>query len=140
MLSLIEGMIFEADPVTKQVPAYFSGIFGLVMFLPVLAVSWRRLHDTGRPGWYALLPMALSFVTLVTMFTGVLAFAHVASGSVDPDGLRGIAAWFGIGGIFLAILLQIAVTILMIYWMTRPSDPLPNAYGPPALPFTPARD
>ena len=33
----------------------FSGIFILATFLPYLAVTVRRLHDTGRTGWWLLL-------------------------------------------------------------------------------------
>ncbi|MDE6101281.1 MAG: DUF805 domain-containing protein [Paramuribaculum sp.] len=33
----------------------FTGIVNLLFFLPTLAVSVRRLHDTGRSGWFYLL-------------------------------------------------------------------------------------
>ncbi|MEM7361669.1 MAG: DUF805 domain-containing protein [Bacteroidota bacterium] len=32
-------------------------IYVLLNFLPMLAVSARRLHDTGRSGWWLLLPI-----------------------------------------------------------------------------------
>ena len=32
-----------------------SGLYSLIVFLPGLAVSVRRLHDTGHSGWYNLL-------------------------------------------------------------------------------------
>lgn len=32
-----------------------SGLYTLIVFLPRLAVSVRRLHDTGHSGWYYLL-------------------------------------------------------------------------------------
>lgn len=32
-----------------------SGLYSLIVFLPGLAVSVRRLHDTGHSGWYYLL-------------------------------------------------------------------------------------
>lgn len=32
-----------------------SGLYSLIVFLPDLAVSVRRLHDTGHSGWYNLL-------------------------------------------------------------------------------------
>lgn len=38
-------------------PAYF--IYALATFLPGLAVSVRRLHDTGRSGWYLLLTLTV---------------------------------------------------------------------------------
>ena len=61
-------------------------IFRLATFLPALAVVWRRLHDTGRPGWYALIPLLVSFAMVLFMFTGIFgvsdqnhAFGQVAS-------------------------------------------------------------
>lgn len=38
-----------------------SGIFSLAMLIPSIAVGVRRLHDTGRSGWWLL----LSFIPLV---------------------------------------------------------------------------
>lgn len=38
-----------------------TGIYYLVVLLPTVAVSIRRLHDTGRPGWWIL----VSFVPIV---------------------------------------------------------------------------
>ncbi len=32
-----------------------SSLHGLTVFLPSLAVGTRRLHDTGRSGWWQLL-------------------------------------------------------------------------------------
>ena len=40
-------------------PARFAFVFAIVFsvltFIPNLAVSWRRFHDLGRPGWFHLL-------------------------------------------------------------------------------------
>ena len=33
----------------------FGTIFGVALFVPSLAVSVRRLHDTGRSGWWILI-------------------------------------------------------------------------------------
>ncbi|MEV6414281.1 DUF805 domain-containing protein [Kribbella sp. NPDC051718] len=32
-----------------------SGLYSLAVLVPGLAVSWRRLHDTGRSGWWYLI-------------------------------------------------------------------------------------
>jgi len=47
-----------------------SGIFALAMILPSLSVSVRRLHDTGRSGWWlliGLIPLLGAIVLLVFM-------------------------------------------------------------------------
>jgi len=35
-------------------PTWFSLLFQLAVFLPTLAVGVRRLHDSGKSGWYIL--------------------------------------------------------------------------------------
>lgn len=36
-------------------PQVLSGLYSLAVFLPSLAVGVRRLHDTGRSGWWLLI-------------------------------------------------------------------------------------
>ena len=43
------------------------GLYGLAILLPGLAVAIRRLHDTGRSGWWlfiSLVPLIGSFILL----------------------------------------------------------------------------
>lgn len=47
-----------------------SGIYSLAVILPSLGVTVRRLHDTGRSGWWiliALIPLIGAIVLLVFM-------------------------------------------------------------------------
>lgn len=55
---IIEGM-------TKT--AFVSAILNLIMFLPSVAAATRRLHDTGRSGWWQLLYLTIigAFVVLI---------------------------------------------------------------------------
>ena len=49
---------------------YFGNIFALATFLPTWAVQVRRLHDTGRSGWwllFALVPLIGVIVLLIWM-------------------------------------------------------------------------
>lgn len=44
-----------------------SGVYSLIVFIPALAVLIRRLHDTGRPGWWffiVFLPIVGAFVLI----------------------------------------------------------------------------
>ena len=57
---MLDGAIFAGkmyDP--------FNSIFGLVTFIPSVAVSVRRLHDTDRSGWWYLLHLVLVIGTIV---------------------------------------------------------------------------
>ncbi|KUP07442.1 membrane protein [Bacillus coahuilensis m2-6] len=46
-------------------PSVLTGIYSLAILLPSLAVSVRRLHDTGRSGWWLL-------INLVPLIGGIV--------------------------------------------------------------------
>jgi uncharacterized membrane protein YhaH (DUF805 family) len=51
----MDWLIFGASP--GALPAYFVAIFIVALTPPLLAISVRRLNDTGRSGWLLLLAM-----------------------------------------------------------------------------------
>ena len=49
---------FACGFLAKQVSGYFgiiNAVYTFATFIPALAIDFRRLHDTGRSGWYTLL-------------------------------------------------------------------------------------
>jgi uncharacterized membrane protein YhaH (DUF805 family) len=48
--AIIDRSLFDTSTISP-----LNAIFGLVCFLPGLAVSFRRLHDIDRTGWWWLL-------------------------------------------------------------------------------------
>jgi len=51
-------------------PGVLGGLYGLAVIVPGIAVSVRRLHDTGRSGWWllvGLVPLIGSIILLVFM-------------------------------------------------------------------------
>ncbi|TDM00591.1 MAG: DUF805 domain-containing protein [Flavobacteriaceae bacterium] len=63
LLALSLNIIIQFIPEDNYLLLPF-GIFLLVIFIPRLAVSWRRAHDVGRSGWYTLIP----FYNIMLMF------------------------------------------------------------------------
>ncbi|MDR6554738.1 DUF805 domain-containing protein [Paenibacillus qinlingensis] len=64
IISIALGII-EAIIGTNQV---LSFIYSLAILLPSLAVAFRRLHDTGKSGWWlliSLIPLIGSIILLV---------------------------------------------------------------------------
>lgn len=58
---------------------FLSGIYGLAVIVPSLAVLVRRLHDTGRSGWWVfinLIPFVGSIILLVFLVSDSAAGAN----------------------------------------------------------------
>ena len=49
---------------------FFNGCVALVMLVPSITVGVRRLHDTGRSGWWLLLPVVplIGLIMLLVFF------------------------------------------------------------------------
>jgi uncharacterized membrane protein YhaH (DUF805 family) len=105
LLSLIDAALFGDDMLLG-----LSGLFVIFTFLPQIAVLWRRLHDTGRPGWFNFLPS----IPLVALFSGALR----SGGSIDS----------------LVVLVLVCVSILLmitiLVFLALPSQAGPNRFGP----------
>ncbi|MEX3314540.1 DUF805 domain-containing protein [Sulfitobacter sp. PS-8MA] len=122
--------------VTSLIWAPLNLVFTLAVIVPLLAAGARRLQDTGRPGWYIVIPAALSL--LMSLFTPAMPDPDAMMMGSDPaaqiehmDGMMG-----NMGGMaFFAVLglIQLVVSLVFLWWLTRPSDPAPNAYGPPPV-------
>ncbi|WEV74235.1 DUF805 domain-containing protein [Bifidobacterium sp. ESL0798] len=76
-------------------------IWILAIFVPILAVSIRRLHDSNKSGWWILLPMVLIAVSAIIVVTAssvanasigtlVLNTGHAGSGIAFAVGIAGI--------------------------------------------------
>lgn len=58
LLSCLLALIFAAsDMGGAEIFVILNGIWSLIIFLPNLAVTVRRLHDAGHSGWYYLISM-----------------------------------------------------------------------------------
>tara|TARA_B100001989_G_C24504203_1_gene446583 strand:+ start:738 stop:1265 length:528 start_codon:yes stop_codon:yes gene_type:complete len=79
-----------------------SNLWALIVFLPGISLSFRRLHDIGKSGFWAFLPLAGFFPAILTIYD---------------------EAWLGV-----AMLLVIALYILVIVWFCMPGHS-ENKYG-----------
>lgn len=92
--------------------------------VPLLAAGSRRLQDTGRAGRWVFVPVGLylagfMLVMWVYMFSGV-----------DPWSPKEAKRLFGVFS--MAAMAPFALSLLtVLVWMTQPSQPGTNAYGPP---------
>lgn len=68
ILAIVASIIDRAIGTDPGKVGIVSSLLGLALFLPSLAVSVRRLHDTSRSGWWVLLgliPLVGAIILLV---------------------------------------------------------------------------
>ncbi|WP_273523802.1 DUF805 domain-containing protein [Rhodosalinus sediminis] len=107
-----------------RAPSVLSGLFSLAMIPPLLAAGWRRMHDSGRSGLHLVYPLIV--------MAGIASFAAVARG-LDPLFSGAPEAVFtDLAGLVLGVAAIVFVLspFLVIWWLTRPSEPGPNRFGP----------
>ncbi|WNC14320.1 DUF805 domain-containing protein [Brevibacillus brevis] len=59
VLAIVENLI--------GIPSVLSGLYSLAVLLPSLGVIVRRLHDTGRTGWWILISLIPVIGTIVLL-------------------------------------------------------------------------
>lgn len=116
----------EVMQVTATSSQPVQSIVSLIVFIPHLAVAWRRMHDTGRSGLYALLPILLIVGAFAVLVFGIGLASHFQHGG-NLDILFTRATLL----VVLPTLLILFVSpLLVLWWLTRPSQPGTNQYGP----------
>jgi uncharacterized membrane protein YhaH (DUF805 family) len=122
VLGLLEGMAGGATG------GWLVRGFQIVIFVPFMALAWRRLQDTGRPGWYVLVPVAV--VVASTLISGSV-MQQIAALAIPAARRAPELAMNLPGGVLGALsVLQVVAGAVIIYWMSRPSQRGANAYGP----------
>ena len=119
-----------------SVPILRLGIFGLLvqpllallLFLPLSAAGYRRLHDIGWPGWPFLVPLGLTALSSRPAYFLMWFLGGDARPSSDLQ--------FAVAQ-FVAILFMFSVWAalpawgILAYFLSRPGVGEANAYGPP---------
>ena len=125
VFSLLEGYVHPMF-------SYLEGIWSLVTFLPMLFATMRRYHDSGKPGWFALLLYILTqFFMVMGLGLMMLSLFGASAGAADSNA---ILAVMGTGGVIM--LLALLGSILNLIMLLLPSKPRANRYGEPR-PFDP---
>ena len=106
-----------------------AGIFWLAILLPGLAVTCRRLHDTGRSGWWQLAWYVIGIVAIVPIIVGVV--IGLPTGDDGGDDWWEAVSWAPVVvGIVIGFLIWLAVFIWWLVWLVRQGQAGPNQYGP----------
>ena len=120
----VDGKVHMSElPLDHPVLAWLLSALIWMAVAPLVASSWRRMHDTGRLGWVGFAPLVLAGAIGYWLLHRNLA-AFVAS----PGGLNPLLA---------PALVALCGLLLSAWWLTRPSDPGHNRYGPNPLEVIP---
>ena len=118
--------IHEPGAVPAPDLGLFFGIVATVVFVATLllaAAVTRRLHDTGRAGWWGLPPLV--FLTIgVTLFPRLVDSVMKAEAEAPPLGLFFL--------LFANNVLYIVCLIGLVVLLCLKGTPGPNRYGPEA--------
>ena len=89
-----------------------------VATMPVIATAWRRLHDTGLPGWPALLPVGLLLLTPLWVW-------------IDQTWFAGGGQLAGIVGGLLGLSSACLAAAILLLFLLRRGPPAPTPMAPP---------
>jgi len=110
---LVSTMMTTMEP-------YFivMGLISLALFIPTIAVTVRRLHDTNRSGWWILMPWGALLLSFMSVILGGM--------------LAAITPALVIVGIILAIVMELAALagfIVLLVFMFLEGTRGPNRFG-----------
>ena len=112
-------------------PGPVSTVWSLATFLPGLAVAVRRLHDTGRSGWWLVLPLVVMAVLGVAV-GAVLVEMQGGGGRISPQAMAAMSPRL-VALLFSAAAWLVVVGLFLVWFCTR-GMPGPNRYGADPLP------
>ena len=101
-MALLGGTLDEAGPIET--------LTALAFVIPTFTVGIRRLHDTGRSGWW--------FLVAVACLPGGIAVGAVLGPVLGQ-----------LGSILAGVVIALGF-LLPIWWFVLPSQPGRNRYGP----------
>lgn len=72
LINFIIVVVLDVIGVAIKLSTILGGVYSLLVLIPALAVGVRRLHDTGRSGWWlliSLIPVVGTIILIVFLAT-----------------------------------------------------------------------
>lgn len=119
LFNVIFSLITTAIDKMLNLDIGLNTVYSLAVFIPGLAVSFRRLHDIGKSGW---LLVIIYLAIIIAAFVMVGASLTALAGGASPES-------FGVGMIIaLVVVLGLAIWLLVMFCTN--GDIGENKYGP----------
>ncbi|MEC0090378.1 DUF805 domain-containing protein [Paenibacillus macquariensis] len=78
LVSFIVSIVLLTLQLITNLTPLFTTLYSLFILLPTLAVTVRRLHDTGRSGWWY-------FISFIPLVGGIIIFVFTCLDSVEDN-------------------------------------------------------
>ena len=127
--TLAQAGTLTYDPPPSPVLFYALSIaWNLVWSWPWIPLLVRRLHDQGRSGWWALVPLSIMPLCALQWFTAPVGNAASMGFHFGPlDFHKGVAATPWTISLMVILIALMVVNILLFLW---PPTPGANRFGP----------
>ncbi|MEM8571680.1 MAG: DUF805 domain-containing protein [Pseudomonadota bacterium] len=139
VFSFADEALFGTDPSPGGQNYLLSNLFQLGTLLPLLAAGWRRMHDTGRPGWYLFFPLVALLALVVIMFALGFLFPseggpnetqEAAGSALENPYLTALGDLFSTGFMIASGLVAIVPYFVVLFWLCQGTEDAENRYGP----------
>lgn len=110
--------------------SFLTSLFALAVFLPNLAICFRRFHDAGYSGWLVVILSVASLVGVGLIYGPM--FSTMIQYADDPIALqRALAPYITnhLGSIGIGAVIVLAAAVWELIILVKPSAP-DNQYGP----------
>ena len=87
-LSFVDGMLGTVNVETGT--GILGGIYSLAVLIPSIAVLVRRLHDTDRSGWWALIGL-IPIIGWIVLLIFVVQDSHAGQNQYGPNPKEAVA-------------------------------------------------
>lgn len=121
LVGFILGLPDQSDSGLGALFSLLSVCWSLATIVPTIALSWRRLHDSNKPGPFLFIVYGLYFVGFLLFFVGLLGTVGGAVYSLSSGDASLLGGGLGIG--VVGLLLVFAGFIVNIVFMCLPSNP-----------------
>lgn len=109
---------------------FLQPLFALLVLIPTWAVGVRRLHDTGRSGWWMALWAGSYLISGAIFAFSILAVVGGAFLAAFGDSEAGGAVLvLGLIGIAVSALILLGIAIWSIIWLAQRGEDDSNRFG-----------
>ncbi len=84
MFNIIASIVLSAVDMAVGTMGILSGIYGLAMLIPSIAVGVRRMHDIDRSGWWLLIAF-VPFIGVIVLLVFALLPGTAGDNRFGPD-------------------------------------------------------